>query len=56
MYKTIYTITIESEKELTDDQACDVIENLADRLGGYQTKCPEFIKDKIILKFLKRED
>ena len=55
MYKTIYSITIESELPLTDDQAYDVMENLAERLNGYETKCPEYIKDKIDLKSLNRE-
>jgi len=43
-HKTIFTITVDTKKPLTDEQVVELRNSIGDRLQGYQSKCPEFLR------------
>jgi hypothetical protein len=44
MNRVKLTITIDTEKELTEEEIVETMVNMKYRLEGYATECPEFLK------------
>jgi hypothetical protein len=45
MSKAKVIITIESEKEFTNEEVSEIMHDIQARLQGYYTKCPECLKN-----------